>query len=1185
MAINNLKELSNPFSTGSGGARFEANIQATFVTLMLSGGYAPCLPAWPIVEIKLQGTVAGYATDDLIVFVENPASKQKCKLLGQVKHSIGVTEGNKVFGEVLQAAWADFNNPTVFTKGMDIIALITGPISATDSDGVSGLLEQARHCKDASEFLRQVGRAKFCSDIVRTKLNAFKFHLKKANRNLEVTEDDLFEFLKHFHLLGYDLSRKGSIVSSLLQSHISQFNKEIPDKIWYHIIHEVQSFNKEAGTITLDSLDGKIVEYFTEPKLTYIPSRFSNSGIIAVNPGEAKLVDWHTHKAANKIALAHLLGGWDEGCDADLSIVSKVAGEPYVEWVGDLRDVLHLQDCPLSYRDGVWCFNNRLDSWDTFGTRIFDNHLECIGEICLEVLAFDDPIFELPENERYAAAIHGKVLPHSKGLREGLSGTLALLGTRCNALDKCKNGKPEAVVNSTIAKLLMNADWVRWGSLNELLPTLSEASPDQFLSAVERAASIKPSPYFNLFAQEGGGIFGRNYMVGVLWALELLAWQDEYLVRSTVALADIAALDPGGNWANRARNSLVDIFLPWLPHTLGSIKKRQAALRSIVAEQPQVGWRLLISLLPNEHQSTSGTFKPVWRKNILNGWNPEVSDKEFWEQSRFCAELLVCEAGSNIERLTKLVSKYNRLPSEAAEALLARLSSDNIVNASEDQKFEIWDALSNFLIHHKSFPDAEWSLKVESLSPLQSIAESLEPKRPKLRYKRLFSGRDYYRYYNAAEGHEKSQEKLSADRRYAVEQILSDGGFDGLLEFASVVVDSQYVGDALADLDELNLDSSILPYFLDSEDSSIKKFVAGYAWRKRWKYGWDWFDSIDISGWSPEQIASLLCMLPFDEDAWFRVEKILGNNSGRYWEGTSANMYQAGEKSAFAVRKLIEYGRADAALEAFVLDVYGKKELDPNLACDTLLIFGSNGAESKRFDSYQIVEIIKSLQNNTSVDQEKLFRVEWMYVALLDGNNNASPMTLERKLASDPGFFCTLVRAIYSSKKAEAKAEPTLDDRNIATNAYRLLSGWSLVPGTADDGGFNATEFVEWVKQVDVLTQETGHFDVAMSSFGGVLIHAPAGKNLWVDHTVAKTLNERERESLRDGYAIATFNSRGVHWVDPEGKSERELAEKYRQKAEQAELSGYHRFATTLRGVAADYDRHAERILARQLHT
>ncbi|WP_448647367.1 hypothetical protein [Pseudomonas mohnii] len=1185
MAINDLKELSNSFSTGSGGARFEANIQAAFVTLMLSGGYAPCLPAWPIVEIKLQGMVAGYATDDLIVFVENPASKQKCKLLGQVKHSISVTEGSKVFGEVLQAAWADFNNATIFTKGMDIIALITGPISATDSDGVSGLLEQARHCKDASEFLRQVGRAKFCSDTVRAKLNAFKSHLKKANNDLDVAEDDLFEFLRHFHLLGYDLSRKGSIVSSLLQSHIAQFNKEIPDKIWYHIIHEVQSFNKEAGTITLDSIDKEIIDYFSEPKLTYIPSRLSNSGVIVESHVEIAPTDWLNHKAANKIALAHLLGGWDEGCDSDISIVSKVADEAYVEWVGDLRDALQLLDCPLSYRDGVWCFNNRVDSWDAFGSRVFDNHLDCISEVCLEVLGLDDPIFELPENERYAAAIHGKLLSHSKVLREGLAGTLALLGTRYNALDKCRNGKPEAVVNSTIAKLLMNANWVRWGSLNELLPTLSEASPDHFLSAVERAVLLNPSPYLNLFAQEGEGVFGRNYMVGVLWALELLAWHDEHLVRSTVALADIAALDPGGNWANRARNSLVDIFLPWLPHTLGSIKKRQAALRSIVAEQPQVGWRLLINLLPNEQRSTSGTFKPVWRKNILNDWSGEVSNQEFWEQSRFCAELLVCEAGSNTERLTKLVSKYSSLPPEAAEALLTRLSSDDVCGAPEEQRFEIWDSITRFVIHHKSFPDAEWSLKAESLAPLLSIAESLEPKNPMLRYKQLFSGRDYYRYYNSSESYEKSQERLSTDRRYAIEQILAVGGFDGVIEFASIVADSQYAGDALADLDGLSFDISVLPYLIESESSNIKKFVAGYAWRKRWKYGWEWFDNIDFSGWSPEQIASLLCMLPFDEEAWDRVEKKLGDNSGQYWKSTPANMYQAGEKTDFAVRKLLEYGRSDAALEAFIRDVYGKNELDPNLACDTLLLFGGNGSESKRVDGFQIVEIIKSLQNNPSVDQEKLFRVEWMYLTLLDHSNNASPITLERKLASDPEFFCTLIKAIYAPKDGQVDEDPTVDDRNIATNAYRLLSDWRLVPGTTVDNQFDATAFVEWLKKVDVLTQETGHFDVAMSSFGSVLIHAPSEKDFWINHTVAKTLNERERESLRDGYAIATFNSRGVHWVDPEAKPERELAEKYRQKAEQAELSGYHRFATTLRGVAADYDRHAERILARQLNT
>jgi hypothetical protein len=46
---------------------------------------------------KLQGAVDGYATDDLIVFVENPANKnERRQLLGQVKNSITITTKNLI---------------------------------------------------------------------------------------------------------------------------------------------------------------------------------------------------------------------------------------------------------------------------------------------------------------------------------------------------------------------------------------------------------------------------------------------------------------------------------------------------------------------------------------------------------------------------------------------------------------------------------------------------------------------------------------------------------------------------------------------------------------------------------------------------------------------------------------------------------------------------------------------------------------------------------------------------------------------------------------------------------------------------------------------------------------------------------------------------------------------------------
>ncbi len=368
------KQLSNPFSTGSGGARFEANIQATFVTLMLSGGYAPCLPAWPIVEIKLQGMVAGYATDDLIVFIENPTSNQRCRLLGQVKHSIAITAAasNKVFREVIQAAWSDFNNTESFTKGKDIIALITGPISATDTDGVNGLLDQARHTRDVDEFFTQVKRANFCSNNIRTKLTAFQTQLKIANNDEEVADEDLYQFLKHFHLLGYDLARKGSVVSSLLQSHISQFNKDIPDKIWYQIIHAVQEFNQNAGTITLDTLSEDLVDHFTELKVSYLPKELAKEEADVEVTNQAEATNWNQHASAKKLAIANLIGSWNENIEADISVVTKIISEDYNHWIEDLRETLQTHDCPLIYKNGLWSFKNRVKSWQELGSRKSD---------------------------------------------------------------------------------------------------------------------------------------------------------------------------------------------------------------------------------------------------------------------------------------------------------------------------------------------------------------------------------------------------------------------------------------------------------------------------------------------------------------------------------------------------------------------------------------------------------------------------------------------------------------------------------------------------------------------------------------------------------------------------------------------------------------------------------------------
>src|SRR5262249_11371678 len=121
-----------------------------------------------------------------------------------------------------------------------------------------------------------------------------------------------------------------------------------------------------------------------------------------------------------------------------------------------------------------------------------------------------------------------------------------------------------------------------------------------------------------------------------------------------------------------------------------------------------------------------------------------------------------------------------------------------------------------------------------------------------------------------------------------------------------------------------------------------------------------------------------------------------------------------------------------------------------------------------------------------------LFRIEWAFLPLLDGHDEASPKLLEQRLADDPAFFCEVIRLAFRSRKAEQRVvEPTELQAKHATNAYRLLDGWKTPPGIQKDGTYNGDALTAWLENVKVACGESGHLEVALSIIGQVLIYTP----------------------------------------------------------------------------------------------
>lgn len=896
--------------------------------------------------------------------------------------------------------------------------------------------------------------------------------------------------------------------------------------------------------------------------------------------GYGTLPPYATWDNATLIAQAGLVGKWDGSNTADRSALEMLLGKGYGEWIEILRPDTLRSDSPLIQNDEKWRFVARGEAWNSLGSRITDDDLDRFRKTAVVVLGERDPKFDISKEERFAASIHGKVLTHSHLIRKGLSETLALIGSRPKALVSCSKGKPESIALLIVRELLNKAGWDRWASLDSVMPLLAEAAPDEFLDAVESVlVDLDNTPFHKIFAEEGGGgLDGWNYMGGLLWALETLAWSPEFLSRVSVILADIASFDPGGNWANRPSNSLADIFLPWHVQTTAPFEKRKTAVEAVIKEQPEVGWKLLLALLPHNHGFTSGCHRPVWREFIPRDWKDGVLRTEYWEQIVAYTDLAVTLAKSDSGNLCELIKRLSDLPMAAHEGLLEHLASDEVVSLPESDRLPLWENLDDLVRHHRKFSDADWAMSEEMVSKIAETAKALAPSSPAFIHHHLFGGRDFD-LYDEKGNYDEQRKRLDESRQAAISEILGHGGIEAALQFAAKVDAPYEVGRAIGVIASDEIEGAILPMLLDSDDETLVRVVAGFIWARFWKLKTDWVDAVLERGWSPEHRAKFLSLLPFEEEIWERVSMSLGaSHESLYWKNAKVNPYGPDRDLTIAIEKLLEYGREGAAVMCVARMADDKSRFNESLATRALLAVLGSKSGIEELDNYHTVELIKYLQESETSDKDALFRIEWNFLPWLDRFSSGSPVTLKKRLASDPAFFAEAIGLVFHSKKCREDEENDDDQRkHLATNAYKLLTEWNRCPGKLDDGSFSAAAFDAWLNEARRLTEESGHAEVAQIQIGHVLTCAPPDPDgLWIHHAVAAALNFRDTGEMRSGFTTQLFNDRGV-FTFTHGKDERALARQNREKADALEAKGYTRFATAMREFAEQYDRQAER--------
>ncbi|MCF8308563.1 MAG: ATP-binding protein [Bacteroidales bacterium] len=250
-----MSDKGSVFQKGGGGTNFEQLVQTAFMTTLIIRGNVPCIPSGELSEVAMQVANRGYKTDDFMATAKSTSGEHR--LLVQVKHDISFTSENEKFKEVINAFWEDYNNTSIFDKTKDKLIVVKNGLTKNERNHLKSLFNWAINHSTETDFISEVNRIKGKKD----QLNVFRAVLKEANNNTDLTDEELWRFLKCVDVLEYDFLNEGSVDKTyflnLIKLSKSKNSTKTEKEIWDKVLSYVATLNKDGGSATLESIKDK----------------------------------------------------------------------------------------------------------------------------------------------------------------------------------------------------------------------------------------------------------------------------------------------------------------------------------------------------------------------------------------------------------------------------------------------------------------------------------------------------------------------------------------------------------------------------------------------------------------------------------------------------------------------------------------------------------------------------------------------------------------------------------------------------------------------------------------------------------------------------------------------------------------------------------------------------------------
>ena len=844
-----------------------------------------------------------------------------------------------------------------------------------------------------------------------------------------------------------------------------------------------------------------------------------------------------------------LLGQWNENVPGDLELVEKLSGKTYSDYAKILQGFRLMSDSPIAHVGTVWRLKSPMDTMSYASVYLTDGDLAKLKEICALLIADDDPDAEekliLDEWRMWQFKQR-----FSSNVKKGTYQSLILL-----SLISDESENRNVWVDGLVRELLNGWSLQRFLSNRMYFTLLAEVSPEAFLEFLEE---IGKDIYDVVFTPQKSsvGLTGWNiYYTEILFALEMLAWDEDYIYRATSLLLRFSTYKNESNYANKPANSLAEIFRFQWPQTFAKFENRIEVLTSLSASFKSQICELCFRILDGLGSRTfSQTQFYKWR-HFSDLSSPKYVSVPVDNLEAVTKLLLNCTTFSEDDICKLLKLSTNKWMSCCRTDILDAITErKNIFCKSEVVEYALRDELT----HHLSIPEAAWALSEKELEPYKKLLSDIAPRNIVMKYRWMFEDM-FLRLPQKREMDFKKEYQMKLElRNKAVKEILSERGRKGLWELVSVAKCPSSIVNSMIQLYGNGLLQDVCERF--GENLVDLKFLQTFFQNLFFQKGEDDYvrvvDDVRVYG---NTCLSVCLYAPGYNDKLATIANDCGEEiETLYWQNISV-AYVKTSNPIQIIDKLAWVNRFDEALEL----IYHNKDSD-------------------QIPDILKVNVIKDLDKSEDPEiVQALVQIEFFAYQAFEHRRNINELRFIKELMSKPELLIELMVMAYKSDDGNEEEEVSESEMNnrmvMARCSFQILYNLPCCPGVDNQGNVNPDALRTYIYRLYELSVERHRSQVTDMVVGSLLGNLPRNDS-YPQTILGEIVEELKSDSVDEHIRMRIFNSRGVttRAFAEGGDQERSLVALFKSYRDKVKFT-YPRLAKIFTKLMSEYERDANR--------